>query len=108
MVSPRPPNYGRNSNANSVSLESMEEREDVDDNKSTRGSDFGFTKEQYNQLVNLLRSSHTSNQGNSSTQVNVASGYVTSGIRNLVCSPSSSNLGQWIVDSGASDTYVLP
>ncbi|MCI65755.1 hypothetical protein A2U01_0087013, partial [Trifolium medium] len=65
----------------------MEEREDVDDNKRSRISDFGFTKEQCSQLLNLLQishsgnqgpSSHAGNQGSSSTHVNVASGHVTS------------------------------
>ncbi|GAU43894.1 hypothetical protein TSUD_399420 [Trifolium subterraneum] len=102
-----PPHYGRNSHANNASLEHVDERENMDDNKSVRGNnnntDFGFTKEQYNQLMTLIQSSNTSNQASSSTHVNIATGHVASGIRNLTCSLSSSPLGQWIVDSGASD-----
>ncbi|MCI94666.1 hypothetical protein A2U01_0115964, partial [Trifolium medium] len=52
--------------------------EDVDDTKSVRGSDsYGFTREQYTQLVNLLQASNTSNAA-SSSKVNIASGHVTS------------------------------
>ncbi|CAJ2656718.1 unnamed protein product [Trifolium pratense] len=70
--------------ANNVS---QEEREDVGDNQGARISDFGFTKEQCSQLLHLLQSSQSGNQGSSSnagnqgsssTQVNIASGHVTS------------------------------
>ncbi|KAK2390516.1 putative mitochondrial protein [Trifolium repens] len=97
-----PPNYGKSTAANNTSLDSAEDREDVDDTKSVRGQSnnvdtFGFTKEQYNHLVSLLNASNAS-----SSKVNIASGHVTSGITNLTCSLNSS-IGSWIVDSGASD-----
>jgi hypothetical protein len=94
-----PPNYGRGSSSNNTSLESMEEREDVDDNKGN-GNEFTFTKEHYTQLVNLLQTSNT--QGSTSSHVNVASGHVISGTPNLTCLVDS-DPNQWIVDSGASD-----
>jgi hypothetical protein len=52
-----PPNFGKNfATANNSSLEVHEEREDLDDSKRCKGSDsFGITKEQYEQLVNLLQ-----------------------------------------------------
>ncbi|PNX85941.1 peptide transporter PTR2, partial [Trifolium pratense] len=102
-----PPHYGK-SNA-STNNASQEEREDVGDNQGARISDFGLTKEQCSQLLNLLQTTQSGNQGSSynagnqassSTQVNIASGHVTSG--NLVCTLHSSP-GQWIIDSGASD-----
>lgn len=48
-----PSHFGKNSAmANNSSLEVNEEREDMEDSKSCRGNDsFGFTKEQYDQLV---------------------------------------------------------
>ncbi|CAJ2666105.1 unnamed protein product [Trifolium pratense] len=73
-----PPHYGK-SNA-STNNASQEEREDVGDNQGS--------------------SSNAGNQGSSSTQVNIASGHVTSG--NLVCTLHSSP-GQWIIDTCASD-----
>jgi hypothetical protein len=103
-----PPNYGRSYAANNTSLESSEDRDDVDDTKSVRGQSnsdtFGFTKEQYNHLVSLLQASGTSNSNpSSSSKVNIASGHVTSGTTKLACSINSSPVGSWIVDSGASD-----
>ncbi|PNX59905.1 hypothetical protein L195_g059919, partial [Trifolium pratense] len=77
-----PPHYGRNSAANNASLQASEEREDNDDTKSTRDnnndSSFGFTREEYNQLVNLLHASKSNNSNASSSKVNIASGHVTS------------------------------
>lgn len=51
-----PPHFGKNHvMANQSFLESNEERGDVNDSKSCRGNDiYGFTKEDYDQIVNLL------------------------------------------------------
>ncbi|MCI12788.1 putative retrotransposon protein, partial [Trifolium medium] len=98
-----PPNYGRSSTANNASLESFEEMEEIDDTKSVRGTSsndsFGFTKDQYNQLLNLLQASNAS----TSSKVNIVSGHVASGTTKLAYSFNSSAFGSWIVDSGASD-----
>lgn len=51
-----PPHFGKNHvMANQSFLESNEEREDVADSKSCKGNDiYGFTKEHYDKIVNLL------------------------------------------------------
>ncbi|PNX97245.1 hypothetical protein L195_g020471, partial [Trifolium pratense] len=101
-----PPHYGRSTTANNASLESFEEREDLDDTKSVKGNNshdaFGFTKDQYNQLLNLVQASNasTSNNAITSSKVNIVSGHVASGTTN---SFNSSAFGSWIVDSGVSD-----
>ncbi|CAJ2656892.1 unnamed protein product [Trifolium pratense] len=93
--------------ANNASSQASEEREDNDDTKSIRDSNtdssFGLTREEYNQLVNLLHASKSNNSNSSSSKVNIASGHVTSGITNLAYSLTSSTCAQWIVDSGATD-----
>jgi hypothetical protein len=103
-----PPNYGNKNSAmvNNSSLETNEEREDLDDSKSCKGNSntkpsFGITKEQYEQLVTLLQS-----QQASSSKVNLShvTNHVTSGITRLSSySMNHSSFGTWIVDSGASD-----
>ncbi|MCI41521.1 hypothetical protein A2U01_0062754, partial [Trifolium medium] len=99
-----PPNYGRTSSANNASPDIVEDRDDVVEHSGSKGNDsYSFTKEQYTQLLSLLQPSTATNQGSSSSHVNIASGHVASGISNLVCSLHSSSLDQWIVDSGASD-----
>jgi len=88
--------------ANHSSLEMNKEREDMEDSKSCRCNDsFGFTKEQYNQLINLLQTQHAS-----STKVSLAShvtSHMTSGISRVSYSLNHSNIGSWIVDSSASN-----
>ena len=96
-----PPNYGKNfGSANHSSMEITEDKDDVDDSKSIRGHDtsYGFTKDQYEQLVNLLQT-----QQASSSKVNHVSNHVTSGISRVSYSLNHSLIGSWIVDSGASD-----
>ncbi|PNX55304.1 hypothetical protein L195_g048931, partial [Trifolium pratense] len=101
-----PPHYGRSTTANNASLESLEEREDLDDTKSVKGNSsndvFGFTKDQYNQLLTLLQTSNasTSNNASTSSKVNIVSGHVASGTTQLAYSFNSSVFGSWIVDSG--------
>ena len=92
-----PPNFGKNSAmANHSSLEMHEERDDLDGSKSVRGTEsYGFTKDQYEQLVNLLQTS------SSAAQVNLVP-HVTSGTTKLAYALNSSNIGAWIIDSGAS------
>lgn len=95
-----PPNFGKNSAiVNNSSLEVHEEREDMYDSKSCKGSDsFGITKEQYEQQVNLLQT-----QQSSSSKVNHVTNHVTSGISRLSYALNQSSFGSWIVDYGASD-----
>ena len=102
-----PPNYGNKNFAkvNNSSLETNEEREDLDDSKSCKGNSntepsFGITKEQYEQLVTLLQS-----QQASFSKVNLShvTNHVTSGITRLSYTMNHSSFGTWIVDSGASD-----
>ena len=95
-----PTNFGNNfATANNSSLEVHEEREDLDDSKSCKGSDsFGITKEQYEQLVNLLQT-----QKSSSSKVNHVTNHVTSSISTLSYALNHCSFGSWIVDSGASD-----
>jgi hypothetical protein len=97
-----PPNFGKSTNANSANID---DQFDVDDVRSTKGSDsYTLTKAQYEKLVNLLQSS-------ASAQVNGAStsnlGNVTAmnhqGNTNAAYSYSHSSYGAWIIDSGASD-----
>jgi len=65
-----------------------------------------FTKEKYDQLVNLFQSSGSNaNQHASSSKVNLAShvtNHVTSCISRVSYSLNHSNIGSWIVDSNAS------
>jgi len=81
-----------------------EERVDIDDSRSVRGTEsYGFTKDQYEQLVNQLQSSGSAaNQSASSSKVNLVS-HVTSGTAKFSSSLNHSNIKSWIVDSGASD-----
>lgn len=80
--------------------------EDVDDSKSCRGNEsYGFTKEQYDQLVHLLHASN-SNRNVSTSKVNHVSHYnkhTSIGITQISYYFNHSNIGSWLVDSGASD-----
>lgn len=77
-----------------------EGREDLDDSKSCRGTEsYGFTKEQYEHLVNLLATP----SGSTSKVVSHVTSHTTSGISRISYSLHHSKIGSWIVDSGASD-----
>jgi hypothetical protein len=95
-----PPNYGRNSNANSSVAEDQLDQEDARSSKGTES--YSFTKDQYEKLINLLQSSSAGGSSSNSPQVNVAH-HQYSGISCLTYSLSNSTYGDWIVDSGASD-----
>lgn len=80
----------------------------VDDSKSCKGNDsYTFTKDRYDQLVNLFHSSSSvGNLGNSSSKVNLASysnPYITSGISRISHSLNHLNIWSWIKDLSASD-----
>lgn len=82
-----------------------EENEDADDSKSCTGDDnYGFTREQYDQLVHFLHALILTH--NSSTRkmnhVSHNNNHTTSGITRISYTFNHSNLGSWIVDSGAS------
>lgn len=69
-----------------------------------------LTREQYDKLVNLLQSTTVAQPSASTSQVNLVTQYGTtsfekpkSGISHVFSSLSSSCLGSWIIDSGASD-----
>lgn len=69
-----PPHFGKNHIvANQSCLESTEEREDIDDSRNCRGNaNYGFSKEQYDQLMHLLHASR-SNHNVYTRKVNHAS-----------------------------------
>ena len=96
-----PPNFGKTqAMVNNSSLEIHEEREDLDDSKSCKGTEsYGFTKEQYEHLVNLLATP----SGSTSKVASHVTSHVTSGISRISYSLHHSKIGSWIVDSGASD-----
>ncbi|MCH79609.1 retrovirus-related Pol polyprotein from transposon TNT 1-94 [Trifolium medium] len=97
-----PSHYGRRANANQANVD---DHGDGDDARSTRGTDsYGFTKEQYDKLVNLLQTSNAGASSSNPAQVNVVQHH-HSGISCLAYSLSmiSSSQDNWIIDSGASD-----
>jgi hypothetical protein len=65
-----PPNYARNSNANSSVAEDQLDHEDARSSKGTES--YSFTKDQYDKLPNLLQSSSAGSSSSTSPQVNVA------------------------------------
>jgi hypothetical protein len=90
----------------------VDDQSDIDDVRSTKGSDsYTLTKTRYEKLVNLLQSSASVQNASSSTQVNGAStsnmGNVAvmnhQGNTNVAYSYNHSSYGAWIIDSGASD-----
>lgn len=96
-------NYGKTYSANNTSIEQTDEKEDVDDCKSSKENDsFGFTREQYEKLVGMLQSSNKVNV------VNHTANHLTSGITQMSLSMNDSSLGSWIVDSMQVTIFVLP
>jgi hypothetical protein len=96
-----PPSYGRTLQTNQASADEIN---DLDETRSYRGNEsYGFTKDQYEKLVNLLQSNASTSASTSTSanaaQVNVIQHHQTG----IAYSLSNSTYGSWIIDSGASD-----
>lgn len=93
---------------NLSSIESPEEKDDVDDLRIQQGTDsYTFAKDKYGPLMNLLHpSSSIGNSCASPCKVNMTSHVnpnIISGISRISRSMNHVNIGSWIVDFGASD-----
>jgi hypothetical protein len=92
-----PPSYGRTSQTNQASAD---ETNDLDETKSYRGNEsYGFTKDQYEKLVNLLQSTASTSTSANAAQVNVIQHHQSG----ITYSLSNYTYGSCIIDSGASD-----
>lgn len=102
-----PLHYGKNPVvANQSCVELNEERGGANDSKSCRGNDnYGFTWDQYNELVHLLHASNSTHNASTSKENHVShnNNHITYGISRISHSFDHSNHGSWIVESGASD-----
>lgn len=99
-----PPNWQKNVSNVTGSRSEMEDSKSDDDGKTV-----GITKEQYEKLVNMLQATVVSQGSNSAdksvnmvTHGSFPSFENNSGSISLICALNSSNLGLWIIDSGAS------